>query len=615
MKKNDTILNKDICDKYISLFTSSKLALWEYNCSTSELSFINDYFNLLELSENGIYFSDIESLKKYIHPEDLVAFNTAFAQAISGVPVNELKYRLISSSGATIWLKENFSIYSSKENPSSKTLLSHTKNITKEQKEIEKYHTLLNAITPNFIFIFNQDFTFHDIILPEGLKLFDKPEDLIGQSAYNLYSLEVSELFVENIYQCIKTGKLKNIEYHLDLLGNRYYYQAHIVPYDGDKAFALIQDISDRIRRVNNLISAREQAEEADKMKSAFLANMSHEIRTPLNAIVGFSEIISECGPDENEEKANFLQIIKANNELLLKLINDILDLSRIESGKNELIFHKTNISALINEVKQVHQLKMSPKIKFDIISPSKDLYLETDADRVKQILYNFLSNAIKNTQEGTITLGIEEANNKIRFFVRDTGCGIPQDRLDKIFNRFEKINSFVQGTGLGLSICLTLSKKLGGTLDVESTLGEGSTFSFYLPYKNNRAKDLKKEKKKRTRLVILIAEDTDENYNYARNILKEKYDILKAKDGEEAVKIFMKEKPDLVLMSIQLPGINGLEGAKKMRDISTQTPILGLTSRDFYTEQKMAMESGYNDVISRPYSSTMLKELIVSFV
>lgn len=613
----------------ISLFSAHCIGLWEYDCLTAKLSFINAYFRLLGLAQSGISFSDIEGLKSFIHPADLLVFNNAFAQALSAPSTLVFKYRCVSPSGEIIWLEEHLSTSPSEGSAKPEKILSYTRNITKEQaeeernrKEREKYHTLLNAMTPNFVFIFNQDFTFHEIILPEGLRLFDDPEELLGQSARIIYSPEVSALFIENINKSLQTGELRNIEYHVELRGSHFYYQAHIVPYGGDKVFALIQDISDRVRRVNDLIAAREQAEEADRMKSAFLANMSHEIRTPLNAIVGFSEIIAENEASSDAEKEEFLGIIRTNNELLLKLVNDILDLSRIESGKSEIVFQSVHVATLLDEVKQVHALKMSPQIRFDVICPSVDLWLKTDPSRVKQILYNFLSNAIKNTPEGTITLGVEDAGGEIRFFVRDTGCGIPSDKLDKIFDRFEKVNSFGQGTGLGLPISGTLSKRLGGSIEVESTLGQGSTFSFYLPRTeleelsiDHFSEELEAKKQVRQRPVILVAENTEEGFSYAQHILLEHYDVVQATTGQEAVSLFLRERPDLVLMSIQLPVIDGLESARRIRELSSHVPIIGLTSSDFYMEQKMAMENGYNDVISRPYSATKLKEVIIALI
>lgn len=628
MKKKDTPCRASEPDKYVYLFASHGLALWEYDCLTGECTFADDYFRLLGLEQAGITFGDTKGFRSFIHPDDLFVFDEAFAQVLAGGASRAFSFRCVSPAGEVVWLEEHFSPYPSGAHVRPEKLLSFTRNITNEQAEKEqnrkintKYHALLNAMLPNFVFIFNRDFTFYEIILPDGLRLFDDPNDLLGKSARIIYSPEVSELFIKNIRECLGTGELRSIEYHVDLMGKRFYYQAYIVPYEGDKAFALIRDISDRVRRVNDLVAARERAEEADRMKSAFLANMSHEIRTPLNAIVGFSELIAE-GEIPEKEKTEFLQIIRTNSDLLLKLIGDILDLARIESGKSVFVYQNVHLVTLLDEVKRVHQLKINPQVEFEVVYPSAGLWLKTDPDRVKQILYNFLSNAIKNTPEGRITLGAEEKGGKLCFFVSDTGRGIPRDKLKVIFERFEKVNSFVQGTGLGLFICTTLAKRLGGNLEVESTLGEGSTFSFNLPYDNpeNRfvtasSEELEIPKKVRKNPLILIAENTEAHYAYAQDILRENYEILYATNGQEAVALFSQERPDLVLMSIQLPLMDGLESARRIRSMSSTVPIIGLVSNDFYMEQKEAMENGYNDVIARPYAATKLKEVVLAFL
>ena len=216
-------------------------------------------------------------------------------------------------------------------------------------------------------------------------------------------------------------------------------------------------------------------------MKSVFLANMSHEIRTPLNAIVGFSEIMVLT--ENEEEKHEYLEIIQKNSNLLLQLINDILDLSRIESGKSEMHFQQVEIAGLVDEVEKVHQLKMKLNVDLKVVRPQGEFWTSTDRNRVMQVLFNFLSNAIKNTETGSITLGLKQEGDWLKLFVSDTGCGIPEEKLPQIFTRFEKLNDFVQGTGLGLSICKSIVERLGGRIEVSSELGQGSTFALYLPY------------------------------------------------------------------------------------------------------------------------------------
>ena len=185
---------------------------------------------------------------------------------------------------------------------------------------------------------------------------------------------------------------------------------------------------------------------------------------------------------ENEEEKHEYLEIIQKNSNLLLQLINDILDLSRIESGKSEMHFQQVEIAGLVDEVEKVHQLKMKLNVDLKVVRPQGEFWTSTDRNRVMQVLFNFLSNAIKNTETGSITLGLKQEGDWLKLFVSDTGCGIPEEKLPQIFTRFEKLNDFVQGTGLGLSITKNVIQMHHGVIDVESTQGEGTTFSMRIP-------------------------------------------------------------------------------------------------------------------------------------
>lgn len=237
-------------------------------------------------------------------------------------------------------------------------------------------------------------------------------------------------------------------------------------------------------KMMRELAISKNKAEEANRLKSAFLANMSHEIRTPLNAIVGFSDIIAS-GSCPQEEMNDYMVIIKHNNNLLLQLINDLLDLSKIEGGNQELHFHEFDLKSFMISIEETFhpKLKESQTLIFNRESPEYTFL--SDQNRLMQIITNLISNAIKFTSEGSIVFGYKLDDNEevIHFYVTDTGCGISKDKIDKIFNRFYKVNDFTQGTGLGLSICRSLVEMLGGKIEVESQIGVGSTFWFELPY------------------------------------------------------------------------------------------------------------------------------------
>src|SRR5574344_5243 len=242
-------------------------------------------------------------------------------------------------------------------------------------------------------------------------------------------------------------------------------------------------DITELINIQNNLQHEKEQAQKADKLKSAFLANVSHEIRTPLNAIVGFSDMLQYADNDHDREQ--FLNIIKDNNDRLLGIINDVLDISKIESGTMKTFIEAVDLEHIFNETKEVFSVqlrKSSSNIQFIYEQQHNSCFINTDRMRFTQVLTNFVTNAIKYTKEGHIRIGYECIDNGVKIFVEDTGQGIPRDRKDSVFDRFEKLDSFIQGTGLGLSICKDIAKMFQGNVGVESDLGKGSTFWMWIP-------------------------------------------------------------------------------------------------------------------------------------
>jgi len=245
-----------------------------------------------------------------------------------------------------------------------------------------------------------------------------------------------------------------------------------------------VHDITQLKETEKQLTLAKEKAENADLSKSAFLANMSHEIRTPLNAITGFAEILASANTEE--EKAQYQEIIKMNADLLLQLVNDILDMSKIEAGTLEFVYTKVDINLLLSDLRQLFQMKVDAGGNIQIIAePSlPSCSIETDRNRVAQVLSNFTTNAIKFTQEGTISIGYEARDTELYFYVTDTGAGIPADKLPEVFGRFVKLNKDKKGTGLGLSISKTIVNKLEGQIGADSVEGKGSTFWFTIPYR-----------------------------------------------------------------------------------------------------------------------------------
>lgn len=373
-------------------------------------------------------------------------------------------------------------------------------------------------------------------------------------------------------------------------------------------------------KMAQDLKDMKDRAELSDRLKSAFLANMSHEIRTPLNAIVGFSELLVDC--DDPDEKAEYWRVIESNNELLLRLINDILDLSRIESGTLERKREKFDLSQVCSELYTMIRAKItSPDVELLQDNPCSGCWIVLDCNRLKQVWMNFLTNAVKCTRSGHIRMGYSVEREGIRVYVEDTGTGIPKKLQDRVFGRFQKLNEFAQGTGLGLAISKAIVEAAGGEIGFTSEPGVGSTFWAWVPCEvsrpgytgpsdpslpNARLSDGGAPDRK---LKILVAEDNDSNYSLVRHILKN-YDLTRAANGVEAVEEVRSRNFDLVLMDLKMPVMGGLEATRKIREFNAQVPIVALTANAFDSDRVSAMDAGCNAFLAKPVKRKQLLDL-----
>lgn len=621
----DNIHMKDRKESYEVLLSHiaemGEMMYWRFFCEQKKLEISDQIFSCLGIEEEAEQNSVLKH-KTFEHYVNCVFADqrNQLKDIVAGCS-NEDKGVLIYQ---VLWngeLRYHKCMYSMVTEEGERVVAGVMQDVTQLKKQEERNAKIIEAI-PDFIFIFDKDFFIRDVLKSEEIELLHPVEYLIGVDGRDVYSPEVSQLFIDSINNCLANKGLQEIEYPLDADGGlKYHFQARMVPFDGDKVMALIHDIRDKVKYTEELIKAREKAEEADKMKSTFLANMSHEIRTPLNAIVGFSELLLL---DEEGDKLSYMEIIRRNSDLLLQLIDDILDLSRLESGKTEMHFQYVDLNLLIEEIGQIHLVKVKPDVDLIVKVPDEDIRLYTDRNRVTQVVFNFMSNAIKNTAQGSITLRMAvEGSEWIRISIEDTGCGIPEEQLAAIFERFTKINDFVQGTGLGLTICSTIAGKLGGKIDVSSVYGKGSIFSLLLPANIERQDEYAGfetiEKPVNLlasggRKTILVAEDVEANYLLVNAILKKNFTIIWASNGKETIAKFHSEKPDLILMDVKMPQMDGIEATRIIRSYSQHIPIIAVTAHAFSSERQKALEAGCNEVILKPYNHDLLKQTICKY-
>lgn len=401
---------------------------------------------------------------------------------------------------------------------------------------------------------------------------------------------------------------------------------AYMVQNRDEKVLLTVRDIT-RLKKVQEELEvARRVAEVAGEQKTAFLANMSHEIRTPLNAIVGFAGLLSNAS---ESERNSYVEIIKGNTNMLLQLVNDILDMSKIEAGTLEFIYSDTDVNQIMRELEGIFRLRLeeadSPvRIVFEPCLPV--CFIHTEKNRVSQVLSNFLSNAFKYTKEGSITLGYKVREDDIYFYVQDTGAGIPAGKVDKVFERFMKLDAKKQGTGLGLSISRTIIKKLGGEIGVFSEYGKGSTFWFTLPVKpfdflplQQRTEDVSETVEFNeteydagaVRRTILIAEDMDDNYLLYKIYLEKHYDLIRATNSEEAVSKYLECNPDIILMDIGMPVVDGYQATDAIRQLSSDIPIVAVTAFAYDEDRRKVMSRGFNGYLSKPLNKDELLKML----
>jgi hypothetical protein len=392
----------------------------------------------------------------------------------------------------------------------------------------------------------------------------------------------------------------------------------------------LIFQNEEKEKRAAELTIAKEHAEESDRLKSAFLANMSHEIRTPMNGILGFAEMLKEPKLT-GEEQQEYISIIEKSGARMLNIINDIVDISKIESGLMKVNMKESNVNEQIEYIYTFFKPEVEGKgmqLFFKNSLPLKEAILKTDREKVSAIFINLVKNAIKYSDKGSIGLGYEKKGKYLEFFVKDTGIGIPKDRQEAIFDRFVQADigdkRAFQGAGLGLSISKAYVEMLGGKIWVESEEGKGSTFYFTIPYNDeatdknviqnvvwsegadNQIKDLK----------ILIAED-DEGSEKLLTVVVKMFgkEVLKARTGVEAIEA-CRNNPDidLVFMDIQMPEMNGYEATRQIRQFNQDVVIIAQTAYALTGDRELAIEAGCNDYIPKPIKKDNLMVLIQKY-
>ncbi len=384
-------------------------------------------------------------------------------------------------------------------------------------------------------------------------------------------------------------------------------------------------------KKIGEYEAKAKEAERANRMKSLFLANMSHEIRTPLNAIEGFSRVM--CETESQEERMKYMEIIESNNSRLLTLINEILDLSRVEAGEVSIKKSLTDLNELCRTLNNTFKFRCPDTVNMVWEEPNMTVMLNTDGNRISQVFSNLISNALKHTTQGSISYGYRLINDgqDVEFYVSDTGSGIDPQDIDNIFKTYvSKDADFIQnGFGLGLPLSKIIVEKLGGTISVSSKLGQGSTFRFTIPFDGSvggLAKNSRITTNSRTIRVsthgnlqdaplILVAEDEDNNYELVKVVLSKRYRLLRAHNGIEAVTFCEDEHPDLILMDIRMPEMDGLDATRIIKEVNPDVPIIALSAYAFEENIREVQAAGCNGFLSKPFRVEDLLDKIHNYL
>jgi PAS domain S-box-containing protein len=464
------------------------------------------------------------------------------------------------------------------------------------------------------------------------------PNYLIGRiKYYDLAPQEIREKFKKESMNVFKEKRgFKNLINQLVCAdGKIITVRTNGLPILGEKGELLgyrgiDEDITQQIQIETELIKSKEHAEESDRLKSAFLMNMSHEIRTPMNGIMGIIQLL-QADHIQDDEKNQFMEILKKSGQRLLKTLDDILEISKIESGALQSSIAEANMEELMKDCFDFN-LPLAKEKGLDLIlnqyTKDKQAIVSTDRSKIEKILCNLINNAVKFTDQGRIEFGNYVEGNRLIFFVKDTGIGIPETRQQQIFDRFVQAESAEtrshEGSGLGLTICKAYAESLSGSLKFESQEGKGTSFFFEVPYTplskdiiTNVQKVNDKVDMNSNSSLILIAEDEDINYLMITKMLRSSnYTFIRAYDGKECVDL-AQSNPDvaLIMMDIKMPVMNGMDATRAIRKFNPDIPIIAQTAHAFVGEKEKIMDSGCTDYISKPIEQQELAKMVEKYL
>ncbi|MBA4409552.1 MAG: PAS domain S-box protein [Bacteroidota bacterium] len=614
--------------------------LWDYIVDTGTTFFSRRWKSML-----GYYPDEIEDnlsvWENLLHLEDkdrMIHYMNSFVE--SDLRLYEAEFRMRHKNGHYIWIRSRATALRG-DNGKAIRLLGTHRDITEEKKSISEFKKLHQAIIQSPISVIITDKEgYIEFFNPAFCKISGwNDHELIGKKPNILKSGFQPASFYEKLWKTISSGNEWQGEFkNKKKNGDHYWELASISPIRNSFGtithYVKIAENITYLKKIeNDLKKAKQDAEIANKYKNHFLSNMSHEIRTPINSIIGFSELMKNESLSF-QKRNKYSEIIEENSQALLRLIDDIIDVAKIEANELKIRKEACSLGDILSELELTYnnflRRKQKPNLEIIFHVPEAEHHdtIFTDAYRLKQILNNLFINALKYSEIGRIEIGYSILNeNKLRFFVSDTGSGIPSARLKNIFKRFnysdETSSSESPGTGLGLSICKDLAILLGGDINVKSVEGEGSVFYLTLPYDKikipmtrSAVKTPSPVRYNFSNYTIMIAEDIPYNFEYLSSILQRTgANVIWAKDGIDVLKLYKSSKIDLILMDIQLPEISGYEATSQIRQTDKLLPIIAQTAYAMAEDKQKCFDAGCNDILVKPIRMDEVLTIVAKYL
>lgn len=633
----------------------TKVGSWETDLSNLNVFWSEETFKIFDL-DSDTFSPHHNTFLEYVHPDDRERVDEAFKDSFSTERFNKVEHKIITARGNIKFIEERWRVVKDNEgNPvkaygtcqditdrknieielfKAKVIAEENERKLEAAQEIAKMgsweldiKTDIFTFTDSFYKMFHttaEEMGGYQMTIDDYAKRFVYPEDASLVADETKLAIESADpnftKYVEHriMYADGGIGYISvKIFIVKDEFGNTI------------KAFGVNQDITEKKIAEVELLKAKEKAEESDRLKSAFLANMSHEIRTPMNGILGFTELLKEQNLSGKEQQ-EYIELINKSGNRMLSIINDIIDISRIEAGLMKFNLAQSNVADQIDYIHTFFKPEAAAKglnLSVKNSLPRNQANINTDREKLYAILTNLVKNAIKFTKKGEIEIGCAKKGGFIEFYVKDTGIGIPNDRQHAIFERFIQADiedsMALQGAGLGLSISKAFLEMLGGKIWVESEEGKGSTFFFTLPYDNTKKIDnvpqslsnVDTKNNIRKLKTLVVEDDMISEILLEKAINKISKEILKAKTGVDAVNI-VRANPDidLILMDIRLPELSGYKAVRQIREFNKNVVIIAQTAYGLSGDMKKAKEAGCTDYIAKPIIKEELLKLISKY-